>query len=762
MESYIKKPKSSKSISFIEHKVFTDVDKKTFFFLISTLLSLLSFQESKLFLASAVLSLGYLLDLSYFIVAILSGIISGIVLGPMYFLFFSLSLTFFFLFSLTSKKIKINLVLKIGTIAFISDFLSRVVFLLINGKKLDYTALIASILVIFIYNLGVASSSLLKHQKIGKIRQSEILATCLLVILSIGGVLEVLENPLFGYILLSLVFLFISQVLNISLLAYLLVISAPTMYFIFNFSFEQIILFLLPITVIGLFNINKKYYVIFSYIVTYIFILLLQGKNIFNYTIYLIPILTSFIYMCIPSLLINDVKSHIFNVETFEQENIRHVKKLEIEVASKLDSIAKLFEDISLEYKNDDSYRLLRKQTSTLFYNLCVNCPKNKKCYQTDETNNISVFLKSISSELNNDDIENISNNCLKPSRFLELSSNYKNEFYREYNYNEQYKQLKKALAYQVLGFKEMLEQYSNKIKLEELPFIDSLQDQIKNIILSMNIDLIYIDTHIENNSKLTILLDVKLNDIELEKRKIIENLEKNLHKSLKIIKINEMSLDNYHSLLIQEYEPYEFIFGINQVSKSVDINGDSYLAMNNEYEHIYVISDGMGSGKDAKEESSTTLKLLKDIISCGGDIKYSIMMINSLLKAKNRYDTYATLDLVTIDNKTLKSHFSKNGSPCSFVYRGDELIKVDSSSLPIGIIDNVNVFDCEIDLKEDDIIVMFSDGIDDNQLKMKDIIKKCCGEHPQQIAKLVIDNLRDKKVNDDTTVMVIKIKKKV
>ena len=222
------------------------------------------------------------------------------------------------------------------------------------------------------------------------------------------------------------------------------------------------------------------------------------------------------------------------------------------------------------------------------------------------------------------------------------------------------------------------------------------------------------------------------------------------------------MSLDNYHSLLIQEYEPYEFIFGINQVSKSVDINGDSYLAMNNEYEHIYVISDGMGSGKDAKEESSTTLKLLKDIISCGGDIKYSIMMINSLLKAKNRYDTYATLDLVTIDNKTLKSHFSKNGSPCSFVYRGDELIKVDSSSLPIGIIDNVNVFDCEIDLKEDDIIVMFSDGIDDNQLKMKDIIKKCCGEHPQQIAKLVIDNLRDKKVNDDTTVMVIKIKKKV
>jgi stage II sporulation protein E len=169
-----------------------------------------------------------------------------------------------------------------------------------------------------------------------------------------------------------------------------------------------------------------------------------------------------------------------------------------------------------------------------------------------------------------------------------------------------------------------------------------------------------------------------------------------------------------------------------------------------------------MGAGKEAKEESSTTLKLLKNIISCGGDIKYSVMMINSLLKAKNRYDTYATLDLLMIDNKTLKATFSKNGSPCSYVYRNNELIKIDSASLPIGIIENIKIFDYEVDLKEDDIVIMFSDGIDDNQVKIKDVINACYFEHPQQIAKKLVDNLRDDKVNDDTSVMIIKIKKKV
>ena len=88
MESYIRKTKN-KRISFIEKKLFNDLDKKISFSLISILISLLSFNGNKLFLAAPILALSYLLDFSYYILALLSLIVSGILLGPRYFLFFA-------------------------------------------------------------------------------------------------------------------------------------------------------------------------------------------------------------------------------------------------------------------------------------------------------------------------------------------------------------------------------------------------------------------------------------------------------------------------------------------------------------------------------------------------------------------------------------------------------------------------------------------------------------------------------------------------
>ena len=134
MESYIRKTKN-KRISFIEKKLFNDLDKKISFSLISILISLLSFNGNKLFLAAPILALSYLLDFSYYILALLSLIVSGILLGPRYFLFFAALIVVFTLFSLLNKKIKINLILKTGLTAFLSDLIIRGLFILIYEKR---------------------------------------------------------------------------------------------------------------------------------------------------------------------------------------------------------------------------------------------------------------------------------------------------------------------------------------------------------------------------------------------------------------------------------------------------------------------------------------------------------------------------------------------------------------------------------------------------------------------------------------------------
>ena len=176
----------------------------------------------------------------------------------------------------------------------------------------------------------------------------------------------------------------------------------------------------------------------------------------------------------------------------------------------------------------------------------------------------------------------------------------------------------------------------------------------------------------------------------------------------------------------------------------------------------IYCLSDGMGVGKLAKEESSFTLKMLKSILDTGMDLRNSIMLINSLLKVKNRFDMYATLDLVSINKRNLKSHFFKNGAIHSYIFSNIEnkLIEVNTSSLPIGIVDSVNSYDFSFKLKKGDYIIMFSDGIKEDIDSFESFFKQVKNYNPQIIAKELANKFKNEKEKDDVSVIVVRLER--
>ena len=190
---------------------------------------------------------------------------------------------------------------------------------------------------------------------------------------------------------------------------------------------------------------------------------------------------------------------------------------------------------------------------------------------------------------------------------------------------------------------------------------------------------------------------------------KIKDIISRELNINLEIKEVNEFSVEGFLKIELIEVREYKFSYGVYQINCSEEGNGDSYLVFENNNYMLYCLSDGMGVGKLAKEESSFTLKLLKSILETGMDLRNSIMLINSLLKVKNRFDMYATLDLVSINKRNLKSHFFKNGAVHSYIFSNIEnkMIEVNTSSLPIGIVDCVNSFDFSFKLKKDDFIIM-------------------------------------------------------
>src|SRR5699024_1037359 len=144
-------------------------------------------------------------------------------------------------------------------------------------------------------------------------------------------------------------------------------------------------------------------------------------------------------------------------------------------------------------------------------------------------------------------------------------------------------------------------------------------------------------------------------------------------------------------------------------------ISGDSYQTMEiDDGKYALAISDGMGNGKRAREESRETLRLLKQILQSGIEEQVAIKSINSILALRSPDEMFATLDLAVINLHNAYIRFLKISSAPSFVIRGNDIRKIESSNLPIGIIRDVDVDMVGEQLKSGDLLIMISDGIYD------------------------------------------------
>src|SRR5699024_12639082 len=80
-------------------------------------------------------------------------------------------------------------------------------------------------------------------------------------------------------------------------------------------------------------------------------------------------------------------------------------------------------------------------------------------------------------------------------------------------------------------------------------------------------------------------------------------------------------------------------------------ISGDSYKLIELGYgKYAMAISDGMGNGKRAREESEETLRLLQQILQTGIPEKVAIKSIKSIVTLRTTDEKFETLNLEVIN----------------------------------------------------------------------------------------------------------------
>lgn len=166
--------------------------------------------------------------------------------------------------------------------------------------------------------------------------------------------------------------------------------------------------------------------------------------------------------------------------------------------------------------------------------------------------------------------------------------------------------------------------------------------------------------------------------------------------------------------LLFTEKADYAVRFGAAQLSaEDGPLCGDSYSWITAENGKAYLLlSDGMGSGSKAAVDSAMTVGLLTRLVSAGFAYDAALKMVNSALLVKSGEESLATVDITAIDLYTGKAEFLKAGAAPTFIRKGCRVGRVETMSLPAGILGGVSFEKSHITLKDQDLIVMLSDGV--------------------------------------------------
>lgn len=202
----------------------------------------------------------------------------------------------------------------------------------------------------------------------------------------------------------------------------------------------------------------------------------------------------------------------------------------------------------------------------------------------------------------------------------------------------------------------------------------------------------------------------------------------------------------NYDHYIFIEDTKFKVLTGVARAMKE-SVSGDNFSILKIETGEVMVaLSDGMGTGQEAGEESETVMGLLEQMIEAGFKAETAIKLINSSLVLKSDKQTFSTIDLSILNLFTGMCEFIKIGAATSFIKRDNWVETISSTTLPIGMFGNVDYDTVTKKLYEGDIIIMVTDGVLDSipeenkEDHLQKFILELKSNNPQEIANRILD----------------------
>lgn len=471
------------------------------------------------------------------------------------------------------------------------------------------------------------------------------------------------------------------------------------------------------------------------------------------------------------------------------------------ETVSKLNNVSKMVNEMANTYKDVaatvvDEQDIKEKNKQTFIAELLNNIENMKENILYDSIENVEgeivdeIFNKLLEKQFikekdlikilakNNNYVVGFGEDEEKLDRDIEKMTQAINSAYRigkmNFVWSARLKEEKQNFESQLKGVSKAISNIAKNLDEENYAqeLFDDKKEQIALILKQKEILLQEISITKKDGGRFNVELYIEQNERNDIKDIILNILNKVLEEKMCVIEEKSVKKENCTKYVFMSDDKYILDIGHSiAIKDNMPVSGDSILNTKlKDGKYLIAISDGMGSGPEARKSSQIVTSMLKRLLNSGFERNTSISLINSsLLNVSD--EVFATLDIAIIDLYKGTIEFIKNGACPTYIKNSKRTQVIKSRTLPTGVVKEVSADVFDKDIEENDLIVMVSDGILDSNIEYKNkelwikyLIEDINILNPQKVADIILNESIDNnfgKVKDDMSVIVCKFIKK-
>ncbi|GKU77080.1 stage II sporulation protein E [Paenibacillus sp. L3-i20] len=490
--------------------------------------------------------------------------------------------------------------------------------------------------------------------------------------------------------------------------------------------------------------------------------------------------------MLTPRGIIRTIARYVPGTNEHVKSQHEYAKRVREVTAGRVVQFSDVFRQLSRSFGqlNENVTELKREEEVGHFMNAvaersCASCHRQKSCWEDKFYHTHKMMTEMMTSIEDNrvpgtkEQPRTWTSHCVKSSQVLTIMRHQYELYQNNMHWKKQIFDSRQLVADQLFGVSQVMEDLSKEIKREGQT-LHLQEEQIREAVEGLGLSIQGVD-----------IVNLEEGNVEIE---VYHSFGRGFDECRKIIAPLLSDILGEHIAVKAEQAPakhgepsmvifgsakqYEVETGVAGAAKGGELlSGDSFsLVELGNGKFAVAISDGMGNGERARQESSAALSILQQLLQSGMDEKLAVKSVNSVLLLRSAEEMYATVDLAIVDLYTAHTTFMKIGSTPSFIKRGKEVIPISANNLPIGIIQDIDVDFISMQMQPGDTLVMMSDGIYDapghavnKELWMKRIISELGTDDPQEMADALLETVvryHEGDIVDDMTVLVARIDK--